>query len=50
MQQVLFSLPPTRKVQIAMIDHLLDAGALELRYNDFNWAIERLTQLAERGC
>jgi hypothetical protein len=50
MQQVLFSLPPTRKVQNAMIDHLLDAGALELRYTDVSWAIERLTQLAERGC
>jgi hypothetical protein len=50
MQQVLFSLPPTRKVQSAMIDHLLDDGALELRYTDVNWAVERLTQLAERGC
>ena len=49
MQQVLFSMPATRKVQIAMIDHLLDGGAFELRYNDFNWAIERLAQLAERG-
>jgi hypothetical protein len=49
MQQVLFSLPTTMKVQKGMIDHLLDEGAFELRYSDLNWAIERLTQLAERG-
>jgi hypothetical protein len=49
MQQVLFSMPATMKVQKGMIDHLLDNGALELRYTDLNWAIERLTQLAERG-
>jgi hypothetical protein len=50
MQQVLFSMPATMKVQKTMIDHLLDDGALELRYTDLNWAIERLSQLAERGC
>jgi hypothetical protein len=49
MLQVLFSMPDTRLVQSAMIDHLLDDGALELRYNDLNWAIQRLTQLAQRG-
>jgi hypothetical protein len=49
MLQVLISMPEIRKVQSAMIDHLLDAGALELRYNDLNWAIDRLAQLAERG-
>jgi hypothetical protein len=49
MLQVIFSMPETRRVQNAMIDHLLDAGALELRYNDLNWAVERLAQLAERG-
>lgn len=49
MQQVLFSPPDTRKAQNAMIDHLLDDGALELRYNKIDWALERLAQLAERG-
>jgi hypothetical protein len=49
MHQVLFSAPSTRKVQSAMIDHLLEAGPLELRYRDFDWAIDRLAQLSERG-
>jgi len=49
MEQVLFSMPATRQVQSAMIEHLLDAGALELRYSRFEWAIGRLDQLAERG-
>ena len=49
MEQVLFSTPGTRRVQTAMIGHLLDAGALELRYSRFDWAIGRLAQLAERG-
>jgi HPr Serine kinase C-terminal domain len=49
MLQVLFSLPETKLVQTAMIDRLLDSGPLELRYNDLDWAVERLAQLAERG-
>jgi hypothetical protein len=49
MLQVLFSLPETRMVQSTMIDNLLDAGALELCYNDLDWAVGRLAQLAERG-
>lgn len=49
MRQVLFSTPATLRVQSAMIDHLLEAGPLELRYRDFDWAIDRLTQLSERG-
>jgi hypothetical protein len=48
MQQVLFSAPATRKVQSAMIDHLLQRGPRELRYRDFDWAIDRLTRLSER--
>jgi hypothetical protein len=31
-----------------MIDHLLERGPLELRYRDFDWAIDRLTRLSER--
>jgi len=49
MLQVLFSPPEIRKQQIAMIDHLLDDGALELRYTNLEWAVGRLAQLAERG-
>jgi hypothetical protein len=49
MLQVLFSPPEIRKLQSAMIDHLLDDGALELRYTHLDWAVERLTHLAERG-
>jgi len=49
MEQVLFSMPATRQVQSAMIEHLLDAGALELRYSKIEWAIDRLAQLADRG-
>lgn len=49
MEQMLFSMPATRQAQRTMIEHLLDAGALELRYSKFEWAIDRLAQLAERG-
>lgn len=49
MLQVIFSMPETRRVQSTMIDHLLDVGALELRYNNLDWAVDRLAQLAERG-
>ena len=49
MLQGLFSMPETLGIQSAMIDHLLDNGALELRYNDLDWAVERLSELADRG-
>lgn len=49
MLQGLFSMPEALKLQSSMIDHLLDDGALELRYNHLDWAIERLSLLAERG-
>jgi hypothetical protein len=49
MEQTLFSMPTTRKIQATMIEHLLDSGALELRYSKFDWAIDRLAHLAERG-
>ena len=49
MLQVLLAAPETRLIQSAMIDHLLEAGALELRYNDLDWAVGRLDQLADRG-
>jgi hypothetical protein len=49
MHQVLYGVPETIRVQMAMIDHLLAAGTLELRYKTLDWAIERLSLLAERG-
>ncbi|HLY42822.1 MAG TPA: hypothetical protein VKR52_16525 [Terracidiphilus sp.] len=49
MLQYLFSAPAVRKLQIAMIDNLLGAGPLELRYHSFEWAIDRLERLADRG-
>jgi hypothetical protein len=49
MRQYLFSMTDTRRVQNAMIDHLLDSGALELRYTELAWAVDRLCQLAETG-
>lgn len=50
MLQVLFSPPEILKTQTLMIDNLLDYGALELRYDHLDWAVERLELLAERGC
>jgi hypothetical protein len=49
MLQQLVSPAPALKIQTAMIDSLLSAGALELRYSDLNWAIDRLARLAEEG-
>jgi hypothetical protein len=49
MLQRLFSLPETRRTQSSMIDRLLSSGALELRYDDLEWAIERLGRLAVEG-
>jgi hypothetical protein len=49
MHQVLYGAPETLRVQKEMIDHLLAAGTLELRYKNLDWAIERLSLLAERG-
>jgi hypothetical protein len=50
MYQMLYGVPETIRVQQAMIDHLLAAGTLELRYKNLDWAIDRLRRLAERGC
>lgn len=49
MLQRLFSLPETKRTQSSMIDRLLSSGALELRYNDLDWAVERLGRLAVEG-
>lgn len=49
MLQVLVSPPAMLKIQSEMIDGLLSSGALELRYSDLNWAIDRLARLTEEG-
>jgi hypothetical protein len=35
--------------QSKAVDHLLEVGAYELRYNDLDWAVERLEFLAREG-
>ena len=49
MLQRLYGLPDTLTVQSSMIDRVLGAGALELRYSSLDWAIERLGRLAVEG-
>ena len=49
MLQVLYSPRKALEIQTAMIDRLLQDGALELRYSDTNWAIDRLARLAHEG-
>ena len=49
MLQRLFSMPETLRIQRSMIDSLLSSGALELRYSDLDWAVERLGRLAVEG-
>jgi len=49
MLQVLYGMPSVQKIQRGMIDNLLDSGALELRYSDLDWAVDRLARLAEEG-
>jgi hypothetical protein len=45
MQQVIDSMPYRSTVKMQSIDHLLTAGVYELRYNDLDWAVDRLAQL-----
>jgi hypothetical protein len=49
MLQVLYSPRAALEIQTEMIDRLLSGGALELRYSDANWAIDRLARLAQEG-
>jgi hypothetical protein len=49
MIQVLISPEPARSIQTEMIESLLSAGALELRYSDMNWALDRLARLSDEG-
>ena len=49
MQQPLFSTPKMLEVQNTMIERLLGAQVLELRYRDLDWAIGRLSSLVRQG-
>ena len=49
MQQCARSMPWQLQVKMEVIDGLLALGALELRYNDLDWAVERLILLACEG-
>jgi len=41
--------PILRERQTKMFDLLLEGGALELRYTDLGWAVDRLSQLVREG-
>jgi len=49
MRQVLFGPARSLDVQYRNLDRLLHAQVLELRYNDLDWAVQRLQALAEEG-
>ena len=49
MVQMLYGIEATQSIQRGMIDSLLDDGALELRYTELDWAVNRLTRLADEG-
>ena len=49
MMQRVQCMPTTGVPHAQAIDHLLRVGALELRYNDLEWAVERLQLLAYKG-
>jgi hypothetical protein len=50
MRQVLFGSAAALARQYCNIERLLTAEVLELRYNDLDWAVQRLQKLAEEGC
>lgn len=47
--QTLFSLPDVRAIQEEEVDKFLRMEVHELRYNDMNWAVERLGRLVRDG-
>ena len=44
-----FSLPDVRAIQEEEVDKFLRMEVHELRYNDMNWAVERLGRLVRDG-
>jgi hypothetical protein len=49
MMQRVESMHCANRSQVEGIDHLLRIGALELRYNDLDWAVDRLERLAQES-
>jgi hypothetical protein len=49
MQQCAYCIPWQWQAKMQAINGLLALGALELRYNDLDWAVERLSLLAREG-
>jgi hypothetical protein len=49
MEQRVYCMPFQTERQLAAIDRLLHRRVYELRYNDLDWAVNRLTQLARGG-
>ena len=49
MRQIIYGLPETQLMQLAAIDQLLEADVYELRYDDLNWAADRLKRLIREG-
>jgi hypothetical protein len=49
MRQSLFGSAASKATQYAAIDSLLTTGVYELRYNNLNWAVDRLRMLVEQG-
>lgn len=49
MRQALYGAPESLALQYEAIDHLLKVEVFELRYNDIDWAIDRLRMLVQEG-
>ena len=49
MMQTVYGLPETRAKQYATIERLLALDVFELRYNELDWAIQRLQKLVREG-
>jgi hypothetical protein len=50
MRQVLYGSAKSLATQYEVVERLLTAEILELRYTDLNWAIQRLQRLVQEGC
>jgi len=49
MRQVLYGLPETMAIQYEAIERLLTVEVFEMRYQDLDWAIDRLRTLVQEG-
>ena len=48
--QRILCMPFKEQSHLVNVDRLLKDGALELRYHNLDWAVERLRRLVEEGC